>query len=163
MRFFFRQIFYNLSGYPLKLLSFPGANLTGCINNFNFKIYFRIKLKNMKSLIILLFLCTALSFFSVAQQRSQMSLPQRSWHELIIGDTVVLFIGVQNKFSLTSGEIVEPEKEIKGITAKNTTGDLVLLPKYPGVFTSVFNTPSGRKKVIMLSKPISLEELKKGN
>ena len=111
----------------------------------------------MKSLIMLLILFSFVSNSCVAQKKNQFAILQHDYQDLFKGDSVMLFVGVENKFNTTSDEVLHPEKEIKGIRIKTIPRQLIMTPKYPGIFKATFKTSSGVKKVIFIAKPVSEE------
>jgi hypothetical protein len=46
------------------------------------------------------------------------------------------------------------KKEIEGIRIKTIPKQLIMTPKYPGIFKAIFRTSSGVKKVIFIAKPV---------
>lgn len=108
----------------------------------------------MKSLIMLLILFSFVSNSCVAQKKNQYAIPQHCYQDLFKKDSVILFIGVENKFNTTSDEVHHPEKEIQGIRIKILPRQLIMTPKYPGVFNAAFKTASGVKQVVLVAKAV---------
>lgn len=113
----------------------------------------------MKTLTILLIVCFGISFPTVAQKTNKNTIPQRDSRDLFKGDTVILYIGIENRFKTNPNEKLSLEKETKGIRIKNVPGLISITPVYPGIFKINFKTPLGNQSVIFQSKPVPPKEI----
>ncbi len=117
----------------------------------------------MKFLLMLIILSIVAPDVSFAQEKNGTPQSLRKWNELNNGDTLLLYIGRKNTFLLKEGETVELPPKSNGITINILDDKLIMLPKYPGVFPTVFKTSESKKTLVLVSRYIPLKQLKKQN
>lgn len=115
----------------------------------------------MKYVLMLIVLFQVVPAVSFAQEKNSTTQSARNWSDLKNEDTVLLYIGRENTFLLKEGETVKIPPKSNAVTIKLLGDKLVMLPKYSGVFPTVFNTSENRKTLVLVSQYIPLEQLKK--
>lgn len=95
-----------------------------------------------------------MSYTLTAQVKGEIKLPLEERHDLFNKDSIIIYIGIENKFVEDSNKIVQPEREIQGLRIKIKPEYLSIIPIHPGVFNVSFKTSSGSKKVILVAKAL---------
>jgi hypothetical protein len=87
---------------------------------------------------------------------------QKINNNLFKSDSAIVYLGVVNQFKINPGEKIDLVGETKGVRIKQKDGILEIKAQSIGIFPISFKTDIGLKKVVLVSKALSVEQIKSG-
>lgn len=87
---------------------------------------------------------------------------QKIKNNLFKSDSAIVYIGVINQFKINAGEKIDLVGGARGVSIKQKDGILEIASSFPGTFPVSFKTDIGVKKVVLISKTLTVEQIKSG-
>ncbi|MEO9143994.1 MAG: hypothetical protein ABI237_00420 [Ginsengibacter sp.] len=81
-------------------------------------------------------------------------------NDLFLSDSLSVYIGIVNTFQLNPGEIITQIGTVKGVNIKKNKDKIEIRVHYPGSFQVQFQTPSGIKNILLISKRLNISDIK---
>ena len=88
---------------------------------------------------------------------------QKINNNLFKSDSTIIYLGVVNKFKINPGEKLNLDGEKRGVWVKQIDGIIEIVCSFPGIFPVSFKTESGVKKVVLVSKILTVQQIKSGD